>query len=75
MYLSTVFVFAVLLSAVLGLVLDSQSTWTWQVLSQVLLYVFVIYLALSQELENMATVKMTACLLLFFSMLCLSMNR
>ena len=76
MYLSTastllglVLILAILLSAVLvhGLVLDRQSTWAWQVLSQVLLNVFVKYLALSQELEKMAIAKMTVCVLLFFS--------
>ena len=69
-----VLVIAILLSAVLGLVLaillnavhvlvhvfDHQSTWTWQVLSQVL-FMFSLNIWLSQELG-----KMTLCLLLFF---------
>ena len=46
--LGLVLVLAILLSAVL--VLDRQCTRTWQVLSQVLFYVLVKYLAISQEL-------------------------
>ena len=61
MYLSTastilglVLILAILQSAVLvlGLVLDRQSSWTCQVLSQVLVYVFIKYLALFRELEK-----------------------
>ena len=47
---STVLVLVILLSAVLllGLVLDRQSTWTWQVLSQVLSYAFLLHIWLKR---------------------------
>ena len=53
------------LSAVLGLVLvlDRQSTWTWQVLSQVLFCFRSIFGSVSR-IGKMATVSMTLCLLL-----------
>ena len=62
MYLSTAstvhgLILAILLSAVLVLVLvlERQSTWTRQVLSQVLFHDFVKYLALSQELDFLSS--------------------